>query len=136
MDARFSNPAIVDTVRRVAFDGSNRHTGALLPLIRQALAVGAPIEGLALSQALWARMCTGRREDGSTIAANDPAWEQLSAAAKQAEHHPQAWLEQRQYYGAIANHPGFCATFTDWLTRLHCDGVEATISTYLQGKSQ
>jgi len=136
VDARFSNPAIVDTVRRVAFDGSNRHTGALLPLIRQALAVGAPIEGLALSQALWARMCTGRREDGSTIAANDPAWEQLSAAAKKAEQHPQAWLEQRQYYGAIADHPGFCAAFTDWLTRLHCDGVEATISTYLQGKSQ
>ena len=34
---RFSNPEIVDTVRRVAFDGSSRHTGFLLPTLRQAL---------------------------------------------------------------------------------------------------
>jgi mannitol 2-dehydrogenase len=31
---RFANPAIRDTTRRVAFDGSSRHTGFVLPILR------------------------------------------------------------------------------------------------------
>ena len=34
---RFSNPAIVDTTRRVAFEGSSRHTGFVLPILRDGL---------------------------------------------------------------------------------------------------
>ncbi len=42
---RFSNPMIVDTTRRVAFDGSSRHPGFILPTIRERLAAGTPIDG-------------------------------------------------------------------------------------------
>ena len=49
IDRRFPNPAIVDTVRRVAFGGSPRHTGFVLPVLRGALGSGAPIEGLVLA---------------------------------------------------------------------------------------
>jgi len=38
IEARFSNPRIVDTTRRVAFDGSARHTGFVLPILRDQLA--------------------------------------------------------------------------------------------------
>ncbi|MEM1430124.1 MAG: mannitol dehydrogenase family protein, partial [Pseudomonadota bacterium] len=62
---RFANSQIVDTTRRVAFDGSSRHTGFIHPILRDALKAGTPVQGLALSQALWARMCEGTREDGS-----------------------------------------------------------------------
>lgn len=133
IDARFSNPAIVDTVRRVAFDGSSRHTGAVLPIIRDAIASGAPLDGLALSQALWARMCAGTREDGSQIEPNDPLWDDLTRAANAAQTHPQDWLEQRQFYGEIADDPRFCAAFARWLTALYTDGTRATLDAYVNG---
>lgn len=133
IDRRFSNPAILDTVRRVAFDGSSRHTGAVLPAIRDAIAAGTAIDGLALSQALWARMCAGLRENGSKIEANDPLWSDLITAAKAARANPQAWLDQRHFYGAIADDARFCASFSRWLTAIYANGTEATLAAYLNG---
>ena len=57
---RVANPAVHDTTRSGAFGGSTRHAGFVLPILRDALAAGAPVEGLALVEALWARMCAGR----------------------------------------------------------------------------
>ena len=130
---RFSNPRIVDTVRRVAFDGSSRHTGFLLPTLREALKAGTPIEGLALTEALWARMCEGTREDGSEIAPNDPIWDKLNAAAKAARSDPQAWLNQRDMYGDLAEDTRFATAFTKWLQLIWEDGTEAALRTYIQG---
>lgn len=130
---RFSNPEIIDTVRRVAFDGSSRHTGFILPVLREALAVGGPIDGLALSQAIWARMCEGHREDGSTIEPNDPIWTDLNAAAIAAKTDPLAWLRQRTLYGDLGDDARFGDSFTRWLTLIYTDGVEAAIRTYLKG---
>ncbi|WP_417606931.1 mannitol dehydrogenase family protein [Primorskyibacter flagellatus] len=131
ISSRFSNPEIVDTVRRVAFDGSSRHTGFILPTLRDALATDSPIEGLALTEALWARMCTGTREDGSTIAPNDPLWDKLNAAALDARDNPQAWLEQRDLYGDLGDNATFADSFARWLRMLHDEGTEATLRTYL-----
>ncbi|MDX8354931.1 mannitol dehydrogenase family protein [Cognatiyoonia sp. IB215182] len=131
IDQRFSNPAIHDTVRRVAFDGSSRHTGAVIPVIRDAISNGAELEGLALSQALWASMCRGQRENGSAIAPNDPAWKQLNAAAHQAIANPQAWLEQRQFYGSIGEDDRFRSAFARCFNALRGDGLESTIGRYL-----
>ncbi|SMC47253.1 mannitol dehydrogenase family protein [Primorskyibacter flagellatus] len=130
---RFSNPEIVDTVRRVAFDGSSRHTGFILPTLRDALATDSPIEGLALTEALWARMCTGTREDGSTIAPNDPLWDKLNAAALDARDNPQAWLEQRDLYGDLGENARFTDRFARWLRLLHDEGTEAALRAYLNG---
>ena len=68
---RFSNPKIIDTTRRVTFDGSSRQPGFLIPSIRDGLANATPIDGLALIQASWARMCEGTREDGTLIEPNN-----------------------------------------------------------------
>ena len=97
----FSNPAIRDTTRRVAFDGSSRHVGFLLPILREALAAGGSVDGLALSEALWARMCEGHREDGSVIEPNDPSWFSLTRAAQAAKDCPLAWIEQTEVYGGL-----------------------------------
>lgn len=131
IDRRFSNPEIHDTTRRVAFDGSSRHTGFVLPVIRDALKSGAPVTGLALVEALWARMCEGTREDGTTIAPNDPAWDDLQAAASAARIRPRAWLEQRRFYGDLAQVEPFADAFDDWLAMIWKDGAEAALKAYL-----
>jgi mannitol 2-dehydrogenase len=130
---RFSNPEIVDTVRRVAFDGSSRHPGFILPTLRDALKAGTPIEGLALSEALWARMCAGTREDGTIIEPNDPIWEKLTTAAKAAKDDPQAWLNQRDLYGDLDDDARFAETFARWLRMIWSDGTDAALGAYLNG---
>ncbi|MEM7709345.1 MAG: mannitol dehydrogenase family protein [Pseudomonadota bacterium] len=130
---RFSNARIVDTVRRVAFDGASRHTGFLHPIIRDGLARGTSVSGLALVEALWARMCEGTREDGSVIAPNDPMWDTLTAAAKVAKVHSAAWLEQEQLYGDLARQPRFVEAFEMWLRIIWRDGVEAALDQYIKG---
>ena len=132
IEERFSNPEIVDTVRRVAYDGSSRHTGALLPIIRDAIATGARIEGLALVQALWARMCEGSREDGSQIGPNDPIWDKLQNVAVQAKDDPQLWLEMREIYGDIADNQRFAAEFKKQLAMIWSKGVEKALENYLE----
>ncbi|MGB3245035.1 MAG: mannitol dehydrogenase family protein [Sulfitobacter sp.] len=132
IDRRFANPEIRDTTRRVAFDGSSRHPGFLHPIIRDALAAGTPIEGLALVEALWARMCDGTREDGSVIEPNDPVWDTLVAAAKTAKDAPQTWIEQSQIYGDLGQNPRFSESFARWLRLIWSDGTEAALRGYLE----
>lgn len=132
IERRFANPEIKDTVRRVAFDGSSRHTGFILPVIRDALKTGAPIEGLALTEALWARMCAGTREDGTVIEPNDPIWNKLTDAADAAKADPQAWLDQYDLYGDLARDPRFSESFSRWLGMIWSEGTQAALSVYLR----
>ena len=133
IETRFANPRIVDTTRRVAFDGASRHPGFVIPSIREGLADGTPVRGLALAEAAWARMCAGIREDGSPIAPNDPHWESLTQVAKEARDRPMAWLEQAQFYGDLATQPRFAEAFDGWLRLIWADGMEAALATYLKG---
>ena len=130
---RFSNPEIQDTTRRVAFDGSARHAGFVLPILRARLAAGGLIEGLALVEALWARMCAGVREDGSEIAPNDPFWDALTARARLARQDPRVWLAQPQVYGDLAGQGGFAACFEAWLSALWSEGTRAVLERYCAG---
>ena len=127
---RFSNPAIHDTVRRVAFDGSSRHPGFVLPSVRDALATARPLDGLALVEAFWARMCAGTREDGSEITPNDPHWSALSEVALQARERPVAWLEQAHLYGELATHDAFRDSFVRWLDMIWSQGSAAALRSY------
>lgn len=130
IESRFSNPEIVDTTRRVAFDGSSRHAAFIVPSIRDGLRKGTPVDGLALVSALWARYCAGRREDGSSIEPNDPLWPVLHAAALTARTRPEAWLERVHVYGDLRNAPRFADAFCAWYATLLDQGVEATIARY------
>lgn len=133
IEQRFANPKIHDTTRRVAFDGSSRHPGFVLPILHDALDCGGDIDGLALVEAFWARMCAGQREDGSIIAPNDPFWPDLVAAAQRARNHPAAWLDQTQYYGDLAKNPRFSAAFEKWLLQIWTLGSFPTLDAYLNG---
>ena len=129
---RFSNPAILDTTRRVAFDGAARHAGFILPTIRDALGKAMPVTGLALAEAAWARMCQGTREDGTRIEPNDPLWNDLTAAAQRARSEPHAWLAMRHIYGDLGDNPRFAADFARALRMIWAHGLEAAIHDYIR----
>ena len=129
--ARFSNPSIQDTIRRVAFDGSSRHAGFLVPSIKDGIKNSISINGLSLAEALWARMCEGTREDGSSIEPNDPNWEKLNTCAKKSREDPLKWLEQIEIYGDSSKDENFKVNFSKWLKMIYEQGVEKTISEYL-----
>ncbi|MEM9778445.1 MAG: mannitol dehydrogenase family protein [Pseudomonadota bacterium] len=128
---RFENPKIVDTTRRVAFDGSSRHAGFVVPSIRDGLAADRSVEGLALVEALWARYCLGSREDGTRIEPNDPVWSHLTARAQAAQNDPNAWLQMADIYGETGHDPDFAHAFARHFERLQRDGVVETIRAYL-----
>ncbi|MCR9127326.1 MAG: mannitol dehydrogenase family protein [Rhodobacteraceae bacterium] len=130
IETRFANPRIVDTTRRVAFDGSARHTGFVLPILRDQLAAGGSVAGLALVEALWARMCAGRREDGTEIAPNDQSWDDLTAVANLARSRPLAWLEQTHLYGDLIDSPPFARAFEASLALIWAEGCEAALREY------
>jgi len=50
---RFSNAEIIDTTRRVAFDGSSRHEGFIHPILRSARDAGSSVEGLVEQQHIY-----------------------------------------------------------------------------------
>ena len=129
---RFSNPSIEDTVRRVAFDGLSRHSVFLLPSIIDGLKNNSSINGLALVEALWARMCEGTREDGSIIEPNDPHWEKLNACAKKSKVNSLEWLEQLEIYGDTSTDERFRDYFSKWLKMIYAEGVENTLNEYLK----
>lgn len=130
---RFSNSAIHDTTRRVAFDGASRHTGFVLPILRDALAVGGSVAGLALVEALWARMCTGVREDGSQIEDNDPIWGSLQKVALATGENPARWLEQKEIYGDLSQNGAFCDAFTKSVRQIWQNGAEQAVQAYIKG---
>ncbi len=120
----------MDTTRRVAFDGSSRHTGFILPILREALSAGGSVDGLALVEALWARMCAGTREDGSAIEANDPRWDELAIIARAAQDDPRSWLVQTGLYGSVSTEPRFVERFDVWLRMIWTQGARAALQCY------
>jgi mannitol 2-dehydrogenase len=129
--ARFSNPEVADTVRRLCLDGSNRQPKFILTSIRDRLAQGQSAEGLILLSAIWCRYCFGTSETGVTIAPNDPNWDRLMAQAKLARDRPQAWLEMAEIYGDLAKNPEVSAAFARLLNRIWADGSQTVIADYL-----
>ncbi|WP_120631870.1 mannitol dehydrogenase family protein [Ruegeria sp. EL01] len=132
VERRFANSAIHDTTRRVAFDGSSRHPGFLLPSLRDALRSGGSVKGLALAAAFWARMCAGVRDDGTEIEANDPLWAGLKATALAAKDDPQAWIGQTNLYGETGLEHRFSQEFSNWLSLIWQNGCREAINSYLK----
>jgi mannitol 2-dehydrogenase len=132
---RFANPKIGDTISRLCFDGSNRQPKFVLPTVRDRLAAGASVRGLALVSALWCRYCHGESESGKAIPPNDPNWERLQSAAKPARNDPKAFLALRDIFGELADHPTYVGAFSSALSSLWTNGVRATLAKYLADKS-
>lgn len=130
IEERFGNPKIEDTTRRVAFDGSSRHPAFILPILSERLDAEVDVSGLALVQALWCRMCVGKREDGSIIEPNDPNWPELKHVAEAAMSQPDIWLQQQKIYGPVSGNRSFVFSFDRALKSLQQIGVRATVRSW------
>ena len=129
--SRFANPKIGDTIARLCFDGSNRQPKFILPTVVDRLKAGASIKGLALVSALWCRYCYGESLSGKTIAANDPSWDRLQAAARSARTAPTAFLAMEDIFGALARDPAYIQAFSANLAALWGRGVRPVLADYL-----
>jgi mannitol 2-dehydrogenase len=132
---RFANPKIGDTISRLCLDGSNRQPKFIVPTVRDRLAAGASVKGLALVGAMWCRYCYGESESGKVIPPNDPSWDRLQAAAKSGRNDPRAFLAMRDIFGELADNPTYVGAFSSALGSLWAKGVRATLSDYLDGEA-
>ena len=130
---RFSNPKIDDTIRRLCFDGSNRQPKFIVTSLRDRLASGESVAGLALGSALWCRYCHGETESGTVIEPNDPSWTRLVEVAREARERPGAWLAMSEVYGRVGEDARFGRAFADALDSLWRDGTEVTLTRYAEG---
>ena len=129
--ARFSNPEVADTERRLCLDGSNRQPKFILPSIRDNLARGVVPRGLLLESALWCRYCMGTSDGGAPIAPNDPNWERLQKVARAAAVTPAEWLAMEDIYGDLGRNPEVIRVFGQFLTDLAARGTRAVLADYL-----
>jgi mannitol 2-dehydrogenase len=126
---RFANPTIGDTIRRLAFDGSNRQPKFIIASIADGLSAGKPVAGLALVSALWRHYCTGKTASGASIEPNDPDWARLNLIARKAE--PMAWLDMADIYGETGRDARFRQAFADACKHIEQSGVEAALAAYI-----
>lgn len=131
--SRFANPKVGDTIPRLCLDGSNRQPKFILPTLRDALAAGADVAGLALEVALWCRYCTQVDEAGNAIAPNDDNHVELKARAEEAKTRPAAFLENVSVFGDLAQNAAFVSAFGLALGNLYEKGVRATLTAYIEG---
>ncbi len=129
--ARFSNPEVADTERRLCLDGSNRQPKFIIPTIRDNLAKGRVPRGLILLSAFWCRYCNGEDENGQTIAPNDPNWAQLTALARTARDDPDAWIRMESVYGDLVENEAFRTAFQEALAIVWTQGVDGSIRQFL-----
>jgi mannitol 2-dehydrogenase len=124
---RFSNPAIRDTLARLAFDGSERITKWLLPAVRENLAAGGEVRRSAAIIAGWARYCEGVDEEGRPIEVVDRRRDELTARALRQREDPLAFLADRELLGDLVEDERFTSHYRAALDSLHERGARATL---------
>ena len=132
ISARFANPKIGDTIRRLCLDGTNRQPKFIIPTLRDRIASRGTIDGLAIVSALWCRYCYGETESGTVIEPNDPSWSVLKQTATEAKDNPEKWLAMEDVYGTLGENEIFRATFSKYLNALWAHGTEKVLQQYIK----
>jgi mannitol 2-dehydrogenase len=133
--ARFSNPHIRDTLARLAFDGSERLTKWLLPVVRDNLAAGGEVRRSAAVVAGWARYSEGVDEQGEPIEIADRRRDTLTANARRQREDPLAFLADRDLFGDLVDDERFTAPYAAALGSLHVHGARATLEALVHGSA-
>jgi len=134
--ARFSNPAIRDTLARLAFDGSERIPKWLLPVIRENLATSGEIRRSAAVVASWARYCEGVDEKGLPIEVMDRRRDSLMANAGRQREDALAFLADRELFGDLVDDERFTSPYLAALRSLHARGARATLEALVDDARQ
>ncbi|PRY48940.1 mannitol 2-dehydrogenase [Geodermatophilus tzadiensis] len=130
---RFANPAIRDTLARLAFDGSERLPKWLLPVVRDNLAHGGEVARSAAVVAGWARYSEGVDEQGAPIPVADRRSARLAANARRQREDPLAFLADRELFGDLVDDPRFTTPYRAALASLYERGARATVEDVVAG---
>ncbi|MDR1934889.1 MAG: mannitol dehydrogenase family protein [Candidatus Accumulibacter sp.] len=125
---RFSNAHVADTVARLCADSSDRIPKWLMPVVRENLAAGRPVELSAAIVASWARYAEGVDEAGAPIEVADRLAGRVGAAARRYGEDPAAFIRDRELFGEVADDPRFREPYEAALRLLHERGARETLA--------
>jgi mannitol 2-dehydrogenase len=130
---RFANPAVRDTVARLAAEGSDRIPKWLVPVIREQLGRGGEVRRSALVVAAWARYAEGVDEAGEPIDIVDNRRDAVMARARQQTEDPLAFLRDPDLFGDLVADERFVRHYRAALDSLHTHGARATLEVWERG---
>ncbi|HEY8598494.1 MAG TPA: mannitol dehydrogenase family protein [Thermomicrobiales bacterium] len=128
---RFANPAIADTLARLATDGSDRMPKFVIPSLIEALAQGRPRRLLTLVVAGFIRYLRGIDEQGVPIAINDRHADELCPLAALSTTDPRPVLAVRRVFGDLVENEAWVAELAGLLRQLETQGASATVAATL-----
>lgn len=124
---RFSNPAIQDTLARQMVDASERIPKFLLPVIREQLQLGGPIDRAVLVIAAWSRFLEGTDEQGAPIDITDRRLHQLQTAAHADQAEPGAFLNLTEVFGDLGQNARFAEAYRQARAALQRSGALSAV---------
>ncbi|WP_313624570.1 mannitol dehydrogenase family protein [Achromobacter sp.] len=139
---RFANPALRHQTRQIAMDGSQKLPQRLLDTVRDRLASGSPITGLALAVAGWLHFLRGVDQAGRRYEIQDPMAAALAARHAQAERAAReagdgpaamlAWAGEmmgaQAVFGDLGRDPRFLRAVAEAVQSLRSLGVAGTLA--------
>ena len=132
---RFANPGVRDTIVRLCFGSSDRIPQWLLPVVRENLRSGEPIELSAATVASWARYAEGTDEQGEAIDVQDNLADSLVPIAKSQRENPTAFIDNTSVFGDLGQEKRFVDAYLWALDSLHRDGARATLEKLVHGNA-
>jgi mannitol 2-dehydrogenase len=124
---RFANPAIRDTLARLAAFGSDRIPQWLVPVIQQNLASGGEVTRSAAVVASWARYAEGTDESGEPIDVVDGLRDERMASARRQAEDPLAFVRNEELFGDIASQSAFAGAYLLALESFQKNGALRTV---------
>ena len=125
---RFANPGVADTLMRINYGSSDRISIFLLPVVREQLAAGGPVERAATVVAGWCRYAEGAEEQGREITQQDRLAEEMTALARAERDTPGSFLAHRGVVGDLGSDERFAGAFRSALESLWSRGAAATVA--------
>jgi mannitol 2-dehydrogenase len=107
-------------------------TPTLLPVIREQIAVEGPSTLSAAIVASWARYAEGVDEQGNTITVVDNVREDVVAAASAQPENALAFIENRNFFGGLAQNKIFANANTAGLVSIFDIGAHAALEAIVQ----
>ena len=131
--SRFANPAVKDQLSRIAFYASSGIPKFVLPIAREQLKQGKPLDIFALLIAGWIRYLGGADDAGKPITPTDPLRDELQRHVQPGNSDPTPFLALHQIFGSdLPQAEPFVSALRKALESLYANGTRATLQRYLK----
>lgn len=125
---RFANPYVRDTLLRLATDGADRIATFVLPVARDLVTAGAPVDLCAAIAASWLVFARGVDEQGVPIEVVDRRFGVVADALARAADDAAALARDVRLFGELASEPAFIEAFARAFRAFRDRGVRETLA--------